>query len=152
MPTIPEMVAKITELYATQLPPATPEQLERADRVFTEQFGIGLPADYRALLELCNGIAFNGVMFYATEDGRTRKGADRFGLAESNQRLLHSTHEIDSTLRFVGETGDRLYAYDTADGQWKTVDRTDWTVTGSDSVHPTFEGLFAAQYDTFVDW
>ena len=150
MPTIPERVAKILELYRSQLPPATAEQLDQADRVFNELFGIALPADYRELLQQCNGIDFNGVSFYATQDGVTAKGRTRFGLAESNQRLLHGEHDIESSLRFVGETGDRLFAYDTDDGRWKSVDRTSWTPTGDS--HDRFADLFAEVCGIFVDW
>lgn len=152
MPTIPEMVAKIRELYSTQLPPADAAQLERADAAFRSEFGIGLPDDYRELLEQCNGIGFNGVLFYSTEDGETRKGAARFGIGEANERLIRGVHEIDTTLRFVGETGNQLFGYDRADGKWKEVDRTSWDLDSPQDVYDSFTDLFTAQFDTFVDW
>ena len=152
MPTIPEMVTKIRELYATQLPPADATELARAAEVFRTEFGIEMPDDYRELLEQCNGIGFNGVLFYSTQDGETRKGAARFGLGEANQRLIRGQHEIDTTLRFVGETGNQLFAFDTADRRWKEVDRTSWDLDSPDDAYDTFTALFTAQYDTFVDW
>jgi hypothetical protein len=152
MATIPEAIDRIRELYATQLPPADDAQLGRAEQVFRSEFGIAMPDGYRALLSTVNGLVFNSVMFYSTEDGQTAKGAARFGLGEANERLLRGVETIDTTLRFVGETGSQLFAYDTADATWKVVDRVGWDVDSSDDVFATFDALFDAQVIRFVDW
>jgi hypothetical protein len=149
MATIPEAIGHIRELYATQLPPANDAQLGRAEQVFRAEFGIAMPEGYRALLTTVNGLVFNSVMFYSTEDGSTAKGAARFGLGEANERLLGG---VETTLRFVGETGNQLFAYDTADGKWKVVDRGGWDLDSSDDVFATFDALFDAQVTRFVDW
>lgn len=152
MATIPEAIGHIRELYATQLPPANDGELGRAEQVFRTEFGIAMPEGYRALLTTVNGLVFNSVMFYSTEDGSTAKGAARFGLGQANERLLRGVETIDTTLRFVGETGNQLFAYDTADGKWKVVDRVGWDLDSSDDVFATFDALFEAQVIRFADW
>ena len=152
MATIPEAIDHIRELYVTQLPPADDAQLARAEQVFRTEFGITMPDGYRALLTTVNGVVFNSVMFYSTEDAETTKGAARFGLGEANERLIRGVDTIDTTLRFVGETGNQLFAYDTADASWKVVDRNGWDLDSSDDVFATFDALFEAQVTRFVDW
>ncbi|GAA3865829.1 YrhA family protein [Tessaracoccus defluvii] len=101
---------------------AAPADISRISGAFARQFGIPLPDDYRQLLATTDGFDFDGVSFYGTTDVY-EDGAFLPGLLDSNERLLHGSDSLDTPLRFVGETGDALFAYDSAEASWKAVSR-----------------------------
>lgn len=101
---------------------AEPADISRISGAFVRQFGIEIPDDHRQLLAAANGFHFDGVTFYGTADVHG-DGTFLPGLLDSNERLLHGTDSLDTPLRFVGETGEVLFAYDTAEATWKAVSR-----------------------------
>ncbi len=104
---------------------ASDAEIEQIGSAFARQFTIPLPSDYADLLQISNGFDFDGIVVYGTRD---QDDADGFlpGLFDSNERLIHGVESIDTPLRFVGETGDVLFAYDTVEHQWKAVARYGW--------------------------
>lgn len=125
-----------------ETPPGAPADAVSALRgPFRELFGIDLPDQYAELLQLADGLSFNGVLIYATRDHEFAD--DQYsGILQANERLLHGEHDIDSSLRFIGEVDDQLLGYDRADSTWKLVDGTDWTPDDEDEdVFSSFDAL-----------
>ncbi|MFW6597900.1 YrhA family protein [Propionibacteriaceae bacterium Y2011] len=151
MSRITDLVTRIAEEFYEQMPPATPEEVAIAERVYANEFGIEMPPGYRELLSVSNGIDFNGLSFYSCTDTTDAEGTEAAGIGESNQRLIRGVHEIDTTMRFVGETGDDLYGYDKADGKWRNVDRTSWQAGSADNVFDTFDDLFVDVVTFYLD-
>lgn len=127
-----------------QRPGASTDQLSRIRPAFARQFGIDLPEDYADLLRGCNGLDYDGIVIYGLED---RDDAAGFlpGIFDSNERLMHGVASLDTPLRFVGEAGDLLFAYDTEERQWKAVARYGWHTVFRFS---TFGDLFDAAMST----
>lgn len=116
------------------------EELEGLAPAFARLFSADLPTGYAALLTAADGFDFDGLVVFGSRDG---DGADGFlpGLFDSNERLLHAVASLDSPLRFIGENGDLLLAYDTAERTWKSVTRYAWHTV---SRHRSFEELLDA--------
>ncbi|WP_408647222.1 YrhA family protein [Tessaracoccus coleopterorum] len=110
---------------------------------FTRQFGIDLPGDYADLLRVSDGFDFDGIVIFGLRD-RDDAGGFLPGLLDSNERLIHGVASVDTALRFVGETGDLLFAYDTGERQWKAVSRYGWhTVLRFQSFGDLFDAVLA---------
>lgn len=124
--------------------PLSPDRLARFEAAFARLFGTGLPADYAELFMAADGFDFDGLVVFGSHD---RTGVDGFrpGLFDSNERLLHGVSSLESPLRFIGENGDLLLAYDTEEAIWKSVARYGWHTV---SRHRSFGELFDAALTT----
>lgn len=120
---------------------ANADQVTAIAGAFGRLFEQPMPADYESFLRTSNGYSFDGTVFYGIVDAYADNEFHP-GLFDSNERLVHGSESVDTTLRFVGENGHELFALDTADGRWKVVDRLDWQTAGPDHVFATFEALF----------
>ena len=127
-----------------QRPGVTQLQIDRIRPAFARQFGIDIPADYADLLRQCNGFDFDGIVLFGLYDQDDATGFLP-GIFDSNERLIHGMTTIDTPLRFVGETGDVLFAFDTDESQWKAVSRYGWHTVFRFS---TFNDLFTAVLST----
>lgn len=110
---------------------------------YARLFETHLPADYADFLQTADGFDVDGARFYGLVDAWDDDGAFLPGLFDSNERLIHGNESVDTSLRFVGESGHELFAYDTADGSWRRVDRISWTDGDS---HASFTDLFTSVY------
>lgn len=118
-------------------------QLAQIRPAFQRQFGIDLPAEYADLLRVTDGFDFDGIVIYGLQDV-DEKGGFLPGVFDSNERLIHGVTSLDTPLRFIGEAGDVLFAFDTSEGQWKAVARYGWhTVFRFSSFGDLFGALMA---------
>lgn len=124
----------------TQPAGANSDQVAAIAGAFSRLFERAMPADYESFLRTCNGYSFDGTVFYGIVDAYADNEFHP-GLFDSNERLVHGSESVDTTLRFVGENGHQLFVLDTADGRWKVVDRLDWQVADPDHAFDTFEAL-----------
>lgn len=133
-----------------QPPGANPDQVTAIAGAFGRLLETPMPADYEEFLRTSNGFSFDGTVFYGIVDAYADNEFHP-GLFDSNERLVHGSESVDTTLRFVGENGHELFALDTADGRWKVVHRLDWQTPGPDQVFTTFEALFTHALAPHVD-
>lgn len=150
MSAIARLIDRIEDEFDSQFPAASEAEVKAFRGVFAQVFGIPAPEAYVDLLRRSNGIDVNGLVVYGTSD--LNGEVFRYGLAESNQRLLQGVHVVESSLRFVGEQDDQLLAYDTADGRWKLVDRYSWEPDDDvEDVYPTFEALVVERVEEALE-
>lgn len=152
MSEITSLVRRIEkEFDYEQEEPAGSADVAAAERAFADLFGIEMPGGYRELIGLTDGLDFNGMIIYSCRDGLSPSGYQRLGLAESNERLIEGVDHIDTPLRFVGETGDELFAYHTSAGTWWVVDRVGWDPDPTTRPYQSFDALCVAQIKRFVE-
>lgn len=143
MAAIEQWVAYAQAQGFAQAPGVSEAELAQIRPAFSRQFGAELPEDYAALLRVANGFDFDGILIYGLND-RDDGGGFHPGLFDSNERLIHAYASIDTPLRFVGESGDVLFAFDTGEHQWKAVARYGWhTVFRFSSFGDLFGALMA---------
>lgn len=143
------LVAAATADGYPQPPAANADQVGAIAPAFTRLFEQQLPDDYRAFLLASNGFEYDGRLLYGIVDTWSD---NEFlpGLFDSNERLVHGIESVETPLRFVGESGHELYAYDTEDTCWKVVDRITWTAHDPSRVHASFGELVASIHPTLT--
>lgn len=124
-------------------PPATAEGIAAVERWFQSQVGIDLPDGYGSLLKRTDGLDFNGAVIYASADSTEQVFIP--GIAESNARL---NEDLETSQRYVGETGSDLYAVEAGGTRWSIVDRVSRDV---DETFASSEEMLAAVLRKYLD-
>lgn len=128
---------------------ANTDQVRAIASAFSRLFETPLPDDYRSFLLTCNGFEHDGRLFYGIVDAWSDNEFHP-GLFDSNERLVHGVDSVETSLRFVGESGHELYAYDTEDTCWKVVDRLTWTSDDPARTYASFTELFTSVHPTLT--
>jgi hypothetical protein len=107
-----EVLADKAATHDPLMPPATDSELLVLQEAVARELGYDLPATYRELLTLTNGLDCNGMQVYGTgnlvhTDPQGRETYNRTGLIEAN--LLWRDFEPNKGYVFLAETGGVLY-------------------------------------------
>ncbi len=113
---------------------AAADDIRRLQEYARQHLDCALPEAYLAFLAQSDGLDFNGHVIYATRE-RRGEGAVVLGFADANETFRGGgeRHHV-----LFGETGDELFAFDAAQGNWRFLDR------GSLSPLETFENFDTA--------
>ena len=105
-------------------PPAPPEQLATLAIQSNENFQYKLPNHYLKILEVSDGVDFNGYKLYASKTRYIIK-YDCYieGFLEANGLWEEYEENTDHHLIMFGETGDDLYLFDKRNQKFKITDK-----------------------------
>lgn len=116
-----EIANQKAERHIAMQPPCSPGELRSLRQSLVNQFHFEMPEGYRELLEMTNGIDFNGTVIFAAaaapHAGRPGKFIE--GLLEANR----VRRENAAQFLIFGESGMEMYAYDFDSKAWQTVDQ-----------------------------
>jgi hypothetical protein len=120
-------------------PPCPPERLGRLKRRAREQLGVELPAEYASFLTITDGLAWNGLYMYASEDVKDPgddEGVVIDGLVELN--LERRQFGLEKDLLALGNDSLRLYAYRVSEGQYVELDNGSLS---REKAYPSFDAM-----------
>lgn len=150
MTSIQPLVETVVEQYRSQTPRRLPRRSNGWRLTSPKSSASRCRRATAKLLVACHGLSFNGAMFSPSADATTAKGVNRFGIIESNQRLALDDDDEVTDLRFVGETGNQLFAFHRGTAEWQVVDRIGRDLDSDADRFASFEALFARQVERFA--
>jgi hypothetical protein len=107
-------------------PPIGAAALQGLSEQSRSEFGFDLPADYQALLQIADGVDYNGSMIYASQDrAYDEDGGYLYGFLEANRRFRDTG--LERHLVLIGESGDDYYAFDVRDQRYGIFDKVSLT-------------------------
>lgn len=112
-PSLEELLTRIAQ-YAVRFEPADLSALQQTTRGLS---GIGkpdMPADYMAFLKLTNGLLWNGIQLFGTEDLPRPRGFTVPSLVSANKELPDGLSGADCLV--IGRTEDEWLVVKSADG------------------------------------
>ncbi|MEM6902456.1 MAG: hypothetical protein AAF556_04380 [Pseudomonadota bacterium] len=125
-PTVAQLLARI-EKHAVIQPPATGEEIDHAQRLLAPLVDVALPQDFRDFLGLANGLNWNGIQLFGTEDvPRPHRNYTMPSLSSANSDPGLNVGGPGQLI--VGTTGDEWLVLGPADGgilAYHEIDRVD---------------------------
>ena len=126
MPEYLSLLQRITderERYGLQMqPPCTAVQLDELKRRSIEELDATIPPEYASFLQLHNGLSFNGLQVFASEQGLIAGYSDRImeGFVEENLIWRDAPYPADIVL--LASEGDVCYGFDSARNVFCAID------------------------------
>lgn len=127
MRTLVQVLKKVYQDYAILYPPA--ENIEISN-VYTAllQGGYGrLPGDYATFLMMTDGLFWNGLELFSTQEHERNNGA-HFHRAIVQMQASFSSNPMLTKKIILGIAPEELIAYDTTRKEYQIIDRHSYTV------------------------
>ena len=139
--TINDILNAAAKRNAIIVPPATENDLLICQKTMTEKKLPPIPQEYMDFLRKCNGFVWD-VKFYGTNQVHYPHRGDytlRNIVSENEDFLKHHAALNDCVFLGMGFNNDYLLVYNTSNGFFEVVDRSDHDV---DKEYETFEAMF----------
>jgi hypothetical protein len=136
-----EKVKKDKEKFDGQMQSsASPEQIARLSAEAQTKLKVSLPQAYLDFLRENNGLNWNGVMIYASEQVPIAGYTDRFiyGLVEMNE--THRDDDFFNDFIVFGDDGMDLYAYNIGSGEYQIYENVPHNLVAT---YPNFDELIS---------
>lgn len=126
-------------------PPCTETKLARLRDRSRAELAIDIPVAYENFLRIMDGLDFNGVMVYASEQTQSNDAsrANIFGFVETN--LLHRDVEALNNYLVFGQSDMDIYAMNIKANEYQVLDKVSLDVIASVG---TFEELLAKAFES----
>lgn len=126
MRTLIQVLKKVYQDYAIIYPPAEPREIE-AVYLGLMKNGYGrLPADYRTFLMMTDGLFWNGVELFATQEHERNNGTHFHRGIWQMQALFADNPNLNKKI-VLGMAPEELIVYDAARKEYQLIDRYSYT-------------------------
>ena len=128
----------IRTMGRTLQPGCTSNQIDQLVKRVRETLGTTLPEGYIEFLSYTNGLMYNGLMIYASQETVLQGGQDVciWGIVEAN--LLHRSDPFFNNFLVFGQGNMDYYALYFPDNSYRIIDRVPGNVI---DVLPSFDDL-----------
>jgi hypothetical protein len=122
----------------TLQPGCTSNQLDQLVKSVRETLGTTLPEGYIQFLSYTNGLMYNGLMIYSSQETvlQGRQGVCIWGIVEAN--LLHRSDQFFNDFLVFGQGNMDYYALYLPDNSYRIIDRVPGNVI---DILPSFDDL-----------
>ena len=128
----------IRTMGRTLQPGCTSNQIDQLVKRVRETLGTTLPEGYIEFLSYTNGLMYNGLMIYASQETVLQGGQDVciWGIVEAN--LLHRSDPFFNDFLVFGQGNMDYYALYLPDNSYRIIDRVPGNVI---DILPSFDDL-----------
>ena len=128
----------IRTMGRTLQPGCTSNQIDQLVKSVRETLGTTLPEGYIEFLSYTNGLMYNGLMIYASQETVLQGGQDVciWGIVEAN--LLHRSDPFFNDFLVFGQGNMDYYALYLPDNSYRIIDRVPGNVI---DILPSFDDL-----------
>lgn len=133
-----EIDLDIRTMGRTLQPGCTSNQLDQLVKSVRETLGTTLPEGYIQFLSYTNGLMYNGLMIYSSQETvlQGRQGVCIWGIVEAN--LLHRSDQFFNDFLVFGQGNMDYYALYLPDNSYRIIDRVPGNVI---DILPSFDDL-----------